>query len=61
MNLQVEIEQEADKRWLAEIRALPGGMAYGQSAQEAIARAKALALRVVVGGFDNPPRAFTHW
>lgn len=47
MNLQVEIEQEEDKRWLAEIPALPGVMAYGQSAQEAIARAKALALRVL--------------
>lgn len=29
MNLQVEIEQEEDNRWLAEIPALPGVMAYG--------------------------------
>jgi len=27
--LQVEFEQEEDGRWLAEIPALPGGMAYG--------------------------------
>ena len=53
MNLQVEIEQEEDKRWLAEIPALPGVMAYGQSAQEAIARAKALALRVLADRLEH--------
>lgn len=46
MNLQVEIEKEEDNRWLAEIPALPGVLAYGETQQEAIARAKALALRV---------------
>ncbi len=53
MNLQVEIEQEEDNRWLAEIPALPGVMAYGQSAQEAIARAKALALRVLADRLEH--------
>ena len=53
MNLQVEIEQEEDNRWLAEIPALPGVLAYGQSAQEAIARAKALALRVLADRLEH--------
>lgn len=46
MNLQVEIEKEEDHRWIAEIPALPGVLAYGITPQEAIARAKALALRI---------------
>ncbi len=53
MNVQVEIEQEEDNCWLAEIPALPGVMAYGQSAQEAIARAKALALRVLADRLEH--------
>jgi predicted RNase H-like HicB family nuclease len=47
MVLTVELEQEADGRWIAEVIELPGVMAYGVSSQEAIAKAKALALRVV--------------
>jgi len=43
----IEIEQEADGRWIAEIPALPGVLAYGAAREEAIARAKALALRVL--------------
>jgi len=53
MNLQVEIEQEEDNRWLAEIPALPGVLAYAQNAQEAIARAKALALRVLADRLEH--------
>ena len=43
----IESEREADGRWLAEISALPGVLAYGATREEAIARAKALALRVL--------------
>jgi predicted RNase H-like HicB family nuclease len=42
----IEIEQEEDGRWLAEVPDLPGVMTYGQSRAEAIARVRALALRV---------------
>jgi predicted RNase H-like HicB family nuclease len=45
--LTIEIEREADGRWIAEIPALPGVLAYGVSREEAVARAKALALRVL--------------
>lgn len=44
---KIEIERETDGRWLAEIPALPGVMAYGGSAAEASERAKALALQVL--------------
>jgi predicted RNase H-like HicB family nuclease len=43
----IEIERETDGRWIAEIAALPGVLAYGATREEAIARAKALALRVL--------------
>lgn len=49
---KVEIEQEADGRWIAEVVELPGVMAYGSTPQEARARAEALA--VSVAGPDLP-------
>lgn len=47
MRLTIEIEQEEDGRWLAEISEIPGVMAYGVDAQEAVARVQVLALRVL--------------
>lgn len=47
MNLRIEVEREEDGRWLTKVPELPGVMAYGQSRGEAIARVKALALRVL--------------
>lgn len=46
MKLRIEVEREADGRWLTEVIGLPGAMAYGQTREEAVSRAKALALRV---------------
>ena len=43
----VEIEQETDGRWIAEIPQIPGAMAYGSSREEAVARVEALGLRVL--------------
>lgn len=45
--LTIEIDREADGRWIAEIPSLPGVLAYGATREDAIARAKALALRVL--------------
>ncbi len=47
MSLSIEYEREEDGRWLAEVPTLPGVLAYGGTAQEAQARAKVLALRVL--------------
>ena len=47
MTFKVEIEQEEDGRWIAEVVDLPGALAYGQTPEEAKAKVQALALRVV--------------
>ena len=43
MTFTVEYEGEDDGRWLAEVLELPGVMAYGQTSDQAIAKAQALA------------------
>jgi predicted RNase H-like HicB family nuclease len=48
--LKVEIEQEKDGRWIAEIRELPGCMTYGKTIDEALEKVKTLALRVMAEG-----------
>lgn len=53
MLFTLELEQEADGRWIAEVPELPGAMVYGSSADEAVARAKALALRVVADRLEH--------
>ena len=45
--LLFEVEQGQDDRWIAEISALSGVLAYGVTRDEAIKRAEALALRVI--------------
>ena len=47
MNFHIEYERETDGRWLAEVPELPGVLTYGISANEAMAKAEALALRVL--------------
>ena len=47
MNFIVELEQEEDGRWIAEIGNIPGAMAYGRTQDEAITRVETLALRVL--------------
>ncbi len=47
MRLTIETEREDDGRWIAEVIELAGVMAYGESREDAMRRAKALALRVV--------------
>jgi predicted RNase H-like HicB family nuclease len=51
--LHVEVEQEEDGRWLAEVPELSGVMAYGHSRQNAIDRAEALAPRVIADRLDH--------
>ena len=47
MKFQIELDREEDGRWIAEIDSLPGVMAYGRTKSEAVAKVKALALRVL--------------
>ncbi len=51
--MNIEIELEADGRWIAEVLDLPGVMAYGQSQEEAISKVEALALRVLADRLEH--------
>lgn len=53
MTFTVEYEQEEDGRWIAEVLELPGVMVYGATREEALAKAQALALRVVAERLDQ--------
>jgi Uncharacterized conserved protein len=53
MTFTVEYEREADGRWLAEVIELPGVLAYGDTENEAIAKAQALALRVLADRLEH--------
>jgi predicted RNase H-like HicB family nuclease len=53
MNFTVEIEQETDGRWLAEVVEIPGVMKYGATREQAIAQAEALALRVIAERIEH--------
>ena len=49
----VEIEREDDGRWIADVVALPGVLAYGVTREEALARAEVLALRVLADRLEH--------
>jgi predicted RNase H-like HicB family nuclease len=51
--LTIEVEQEEDGRWLAEVPELPGVLTYGHTRQEAIDRVQALSLRVLADRLDH--------
>lgn len=51
--LRIEIEREADGRWIGEVAQLPGVMAYGATEAEARARTAALALRVIADRIEH--------
>ncbi len=53
MPLTIEVEQEQDGRWLAEVPDLPGVLTYGQTRQEAVEKAQVLALRVLADRLDH--------
>jgi predicted RNase H-like HicB family nuclease len=58
MNLTIETEQEDDGRWVAEVPELAGVLAYGATREEAMAKAQALALRVLAERLEHgEPRA----
>lgn len=51
MTFRLEIEQEDDGRWIAEVLELPGALAYGQTPEEA--KVQALALRIVADRLEH--------
>jgi predicted RNase H-like HicB family nuclease len=49
----IEFEQEADGRWIAEIPSLPGVLVYGDTKEEAEIKVEALALRVIADRMER--------
>ena len=53
MYLTLEIDREEDGRFIAEVPDLPGVLAYGETQEQAVARAQALALRVLADRLEH--------
>lgn len=47
MRLQIELEQEEDGLWIAEVPDLPGVLAYGSTREEALAAVQSLSQLVL--------------
>ena len=57
MSYRIEMEQEEDGRWIAEVPDLSGVMVYGQSRNEVLAKVQALALRVLAERLEHGEEA----
>ena len=53
MTLAIELEQDVDGRWIAEVAAIPGVLAYGVTRTDAVARVQALALRALADRLEH--------
>ena len=53
MPFRVELEKEDDGRWIADVPALPGCLAYGDTREDAFARVVALALHVIAERIEH--------
>jgi predicted RNase H-like HicB family nuclease len=51
--MNIELEREEDGRRIAEVIDLPGAMAYGATREEAMAKVKALALRILADRVEH--------
>ncbi|MFM2092359.1 MAG: hypothetical protein RLZZ127_2848 [Planctomycetota bacterium] len=51
--LTITYDREADGRWIAEIQAIPGCMAYGSTQAAAAAAVESLALRICADRIDH--------
>ena len=53
MVIKLELEQEEDGRWIAEVPELPGVLIYGDTREQAIVKVQALALRVLADRLEH--------
>ena len=53
MVLTIELDQEEDGRWIAEVVEIPGALAYGATSGQAKAKAQAIALRAVADQLEH--------
>ena len=53
MKLTIRLLRESDGRWIGEVPELPGVTVYGDTADEARVKAKAIALRVIAEEIEH--------
>jgi predicted RNase H-like HicB family nuclease len=53
MKYKIELEQETDGRWIAEIESLSGAMVYGDTREQAIMNVEVLALRILADRLEH--------
>ena len=53
MTFEIELEQDTDGRWVAEVPELPGVLTYGVTRPDAVAKIQALALRVLAERLEH--------
>ena len=53
MTFTIEYAQEENGRWLAEVKEMPGVIAYGEDPDEAVAHAQILALKAVIHRIEH--------
>lgn len=53
MQLKIELEREADGRWIAEIPSMPGTLVYGSTKEVALRTSRVLALRVIADQIEH--------
>jgi predicted RNase H-like HicB family nuclease len=53
MCLTLNLDREDDGRWIAEVPEIPGVLVYGTTQDDAIAKAKALSLRVLADRIEH--------
>ena len=51
--MQIGVEREDDGRWIAEVSALPGAMAYGSTKAEAIMKVEAFVFRALADKIEH--------
>jgi predicted RNase H-like HicB family nuclease len=49
----VEVEREEDGRWIGEVPELPGVLTYGATREDAVAKANALASRILADRLEH--------
>ena len=50
--MRVEVETEVDGRFIAEVPDIPGALAYGDTADEAVRKVESLVLRILADRID---------
>lgn len=56
-HFKIEVDREADGRWIADVPELPGVLVYGETRNDAIVKAEVLAFRVLADRLEQEEAA----